>query len=138
MAVTVEQAPSIVLDEHYRIVEVDPSAEGGFGPLAGQILWECFPGSECLFRPYYERARRTGEPEEFVQFYGGYVTRVRAEPRGDLLRVLWQELHVIDAQTLDTLERSLTRTIELLGDEEADALAESARKSLTVIRGGRA
>ena len=135
MAVTVQQAPFVVLDESYTIVEVGPSAEGGFGPLAGQNVWECFPGSESLFRPYYDKARRTGEPEDFVQFYSGYVTRVRAEPRGELLKVEWKELHTIDALTVDTLAASLARTIELIDDEQADTLRRDTRASLRLIEG---
>jgi hypothetical protein len=136
VAVTVTKEPFVVLDEEYRIVEVGPAAEGGFGPLAGENLWECFPGSESLFRPYYDRARRTGAPEEFVQFYNGYVARVRAEPQGDLLAVFWQELHVVDAQTLDTLDASLTRTIELVDDQQAEVLKQATRASLRLIKGG--
>lgn len=136
MAVTVMQEPSVVLDEDYTIVEVGPSAEGGFGPLAGRNLWECFPGSESLFRPYYDKARRTGEAEEFVQFYNGFVARIRAEPRGSLLALFWEQLHVIDALTLDTLETSIARTIELVDGEHADALQQETRGSLRLIRGG--
>ena len=135
MAVTVLQAPFVVLDEEYTIVEVGPSAEGGFGPLAGQNLWACFPGSESLFRPYYDRARRTGEPEQFVQFYRGNVTRVRAELEGDRLKVSWKELHTIDALTLSTLADSLARTIELVDDEQADVLRQQVRASLRLVKG---
>jgi hypothetical protein len=138
VAVTVTQAPSVVLDEEYRIVEVGPSAEGGFGPLAGQVLWECFPGSEPLFRPYYERARRSGEVEEFVQFYDGHVVRVRAEPEphGDRLAVSWRDLHVLDALTLEQLQTSIARTIELIDDESSASLREQTRRSLRLIQGG--
>ena len=81
MAVTVEhQTPFVVLDEGDRIVGVGPRAEGQFGPLVGSRLWECFPGAEPLFKPYYDAARRSGEPLEFVQFYDGNVARVRAAP----------------------------------------------------------
>ncbi|HUG65525.1 MAG TPA: hypothetical protein VMK83_09935 [Gaiellaceae bacterium] len=136
MAVTVQQSPSVVLDADYRIVEVGPSAEGGFGPLAGKNLWECFPGSESLFRPYYDKARRTGAVEEFVQFYNGYVTRVRAEPRGDDLAVWWDKLHVIDGLTLTSLEDSIARTIAVIDDEHSSALRLQARGSLRLIAGG--
>lgn len=137
MAVTVQQSPSVVLDTEYRIVEVAQSAEGGFGPLAGQNLWECFPGSESLFRPYYDKAWRTGQPEEFVQYYNGYVVRVRAERRGDRLAVSWERVHTLDPLTLDTLERSLARTIELVDGEQAEALRTATRASLRLIAGGR-
>ncbi len=136
MAVTVALEPAIVLDEEYRIVEVGESAAGGFGPLAGQNLWECFPGSERLFRPYYDRARRSGQPEEFVQYYNGHVARIRAVPRGDRLAVWWDEVHVIDALTVDELLRSIARTIELLEDEQAGVRKRDARASLRLISGG--
>lgn len=136
MAVAVHQLPSVVLDADYRIVEVGPTAEGAFGPLAGKNLWACFPGSECLFRPYYDRARRTGEAEEFVQFYNGYVMRVRAEPRGDDLAVSWKALHVIDGLTLTSLQDSIARTIALVDDEQAEVLKQQTRGSLRLIAGG--
>lgn len=136
MAVTVRQVPAIVLDEDYRIVEVGPSAEGGLGPLAGQNLWESFPGSECLFRPYYDRARASGEQVEFVQFYGGHVARVLAVPRGQLLDVSWQELHVIDALTVERLEASIARMIELIDDTQAETFRDVTRGSLRLIEGG--
>ena len=37
MAVAVEQAPYIVLDDDYRIVEVGPAAEAAFGPLLQEL-----------------------------------------------------------------------------------------------------
>jgi len=136
VAVAVEQAPLIVVDEEFRIVDVGPGAEARFGPLLGRILWECFTGSEHLFRPYYERAWRTGRPEEFVQFYNGFVTRVRAARRGDLLALWWHRLHVIDVLTLDDLGASIERTLELLDDEEAEILRQGARASLRLLSGG--
>ena len=136
MAVTVTNEPTIVLDEHYRIVEVGPSAEGGFGPLAGQVLWECFPGSEPLFRPYYDRARESGEPEEFIQFYDGSVLHLRAEPRGERLAVHWVVLHAIDALTVGELEKSIARTIELVDAQQAAVFRRDTRAALRLIAGG--
>lgn len=136
MAVTVQQAPFVVLDEEYRIVEVGPFAAAGLGPLAGQILWECFPGSERLFRPYYEQARGTGKPVEFVQYYNGHVVELHVEPRGVLLDVYWRGLHVIDALTLDRLERSITRMIELLDGTQVETFGARARGSLRLIVDG--
>jgi hypothetical protein len=136
VAVTVEQETFVVLDPHYRIVEVGPSAEGGFGPLVGRNLWECFPGSEALFRPYYEKARRTREPEEFVQFYDGRVVRIQAVPRGEQLAVSWGVIHVIDALTVEDLQTSIQRTIELVDNEQAEMFRRDTRGSFRLIEGG--
>ena len=61
-----------------RIVEVGPGAENQFRPLLGSVIWDCFPGSEPVFKPYYDAARRSGEPVEFVQFHDGNVARIHA------------------------------------------------------------
>jgi hypothetical protein len=121
VAVTVE-APRVVLDEDYRIVEVGSSAQAAFGPLLGHDLWESFPDSEPLFRPYYEKARRTGEPVEFVQFYRGSVARIRAVPAGCRLALFWQPLARIDPLTLDRLRASVDRALELVSTETSHGL----------------
>src|SRR4026208_325696 len=67
VAVTVGQGtPFVVLDDMDRIVEVGTSAQSQFGPLVGTVIWESFPGSEPLFKPYYDKARQMREPVEFV------------------------------------------------------------------------
>jgi len=136
VAVTVPQAPFIVLDENYVIVGVGPAAEAQFGPLAGRVVWDGFPGSEPLFRPHYERARRTGEPVEFVQFYEGTVAHIRAVPAGDRLELYWERLLNLDTLTLDGLHSSIVEAIDLLDDREADMLKREMRGHLHVIEGG--
>lgn len=111
MAVTVEHVPFVVLDESYRIVEVGALAEAGFGPLRGRCVWDCFPGSESMYRPHYERARRSDEPSELVQFYGGYLTKVEIRPEGRFVRVAWETLAMLDTSTLERLRASLTAAI---------------------------
>ena len=92
MAVTVQgQTPAVVLDDGDRNVEVGPAAESQFGPLVGEVLWDCYPGSEPLFKPYYDTARRTGEPVEFVQFFDGNVSRVHAVPAQDRIELHWED-----------------------------------------------
>lgn len=137
MAVTVQQAPFIVLNENYVIVEVGPAAEAQFGPLVGRAVWDGFPGSEPLFKPHYERARRTGKPVEFVQFYEGVVARIRAVPRGNRLELYWERLLHLDTLTLDGLRSSIAEAVELLDDREADMLRRELRGRLRVIAGGR-
>ncbi len=102
VAVTVEeQAPFVALDTGDTIVGVGPGAESQFGPLVGSLLWDCFPGSEPLFKPYYDEARRTGEPVEFVQFYDGNIARIRAVPRADdRLELYWEHISRLDTLTL--------------------------------------
>ena len=137
MAVTVEQAPFVVLDTGDRIVGVGPHAESQFGPLVGSLMWECFPGSEPLFKPYYDQARRSGETVEFVQFYDGYVARIRATPReGGELELRWEQLARIDTTTLGALADSLAVSLELLDEEARDAHRDALRKTLRLIEGG--
>jgi hypothetical protein len=133
VAVTVMQEPPfVVLDEADRIVGVGPHAESQFGPLVGASLWDCFPGSESLFKPYYDSARRSGEPVEFVQFYDGNVARIRAVPADEgRLELQWEQLARLDTLTLDALSETLEQALELL--DEADG---GTRRVLRVIEGG--
>ena len=138
VAVTVEQTPFIVLDEGDRIVGAGPSAASQFGPLVGSLLWECFPGSEPLFKPYYDAARRSGDEVEFVQFYDGNIARVRAVPRDDgRLDLYWEPLAHLDTLTLASLMKSLEESLELLDGVDAHLRPEERRKTLRVIEGGR-
>ena len=127
--------PFVVLDEDYLIVEVEASAEAGFGPLLGRCVWDCFPGSEPMYRPYYERARRSGQPVELAQYYGGYLTRVRAVPREGRTTVYWQTLCMLDTRSLDSLRSSLTEAMAALDEWEAQLERERVRGSLRVIEG---
>ena len=137
MAVTVQHTPFIVLDEGDRIVGVGPSAQGQFRPLVGARLWECFPGSEQLFKPYYDTARTSGEAVEFVQFYDGNVTRVRAVPCDDgRLELSWELLAHLDTLTLGSLIETLEESLELLDAAGTSGVGE-VRRTLRVIRGGR-
>jgi hypothetical protein len=137
VAVTVEQSPFVVIDREDRIVGVGPRAESQFGPLLGSVMWECFPGAEQLFKPYYDQARRSGETVEFVQFYDGYIVRVRAAPRaGDELELSWEQLARIDMLTLDALAETLAASLQVLDDEQRDAHRDQLRKTLTLIEGG--
>jgi hypothetical protein len=139
VAVTVQrQTPAVVLDEGDRIVGVGPAAESQFGPLVGEVLWDCFPGSEPLFKPYYEAARRTSEPVEFVQFYDGNVSRVRAVPTPtDRLELHWALLMRLDSTTLDSFRTTLREALELLEAEGPGGQRDEVRRALRVIEGGR-
>jgi hypothetical protein len=137
VAVTVKHAPFVTLDPADRIVEVGPHAESQFGPLVGSVMWDSFPGSRPLFKPYYDLARASANPVEFVQFYDGNVARVRATPREDgCLELAWEPLVRLDATTLGDLADSLRTSLELLDDEERSAGREELRKALRVIEGG--
>jgi hypothetical protein len=139
VAVTVRQEPPfVVLDEGDRIVGVGSHAESQFGPLLGASMWDCFPGSEPLFKPYYDSARRSGEPVEFVQFYDGNVARVRAVPTGEgRLELEWEQLARLDTLTLDSLSETLDDALELLGGETTGRRRQTlGRAALHVIEGG--
>lgn len=136
VAVAVEGIPHMVLDRQYRVEKVGPAAEAGFGLLKGRNLWEAFPDSKPLFHPYYETARRTGEPIEFVQFYNGYVARIRAVPKGGRLLLYWEELSRLDTLTLDRFRTSLVSAIEKLEESEVRAGRNRVRDRLQVVDGG--
>jgi hypothetical protein len=139
VAVTVQrQTPAVTLDEEDRIVGVGPAAEGQFGPLVGSVMWECYPGSEPLFKPYYDTARRTGEPVRFVQFYDGNVSRITAVPaEGSRLELSWELLMRLDTTTLESFVTTLRQALELLELESVGVHRDEVRKALRVIEGGR-
>lgn len=139
MAVTVQrQTPAVVLDERDRIVGVGPAAESQFGPLVGEVMWDCYPGSEPLFKPYYDTARSTGEPVELVQFYDGNVARVKAVPIADgRLELYWELLVHLDTTTLDAFRTTLRDALELLEAESTGVERDQARRALRLIEGGR-
>jgi len=140
VAVTVEQETHfVVLDEGDRIVGVGSKAEGQFGPLLGARIWECFPGSEPLFKPYYDEARRSGESLTFVQFYDGNVARIRAVPLAEgLLELHWEHLARLDTLTLGSLADTLEESLDLLGEQSRSGERETLRRAaLRVIEGGR-
>lgn len=138
MAVTVQrQTPSVVLDDEDRIVGVGSAAESQFGPLAGSVVWECFPGAEPLFRPYYDAVRDTGEPVEFVQFYAGRLVRVTARPVDAGLEVAWRLLGNLDTTTFASFRKSFVDVVSLLDAEGCDAERKQARSALRLIEGGR-
>jgi PAS domain-containing protein len=125
----------MVLDAQYRIEAVGPAAQAGFGSLEGRSLWEVFPDSKPLFYPYYEKARRTGEPVEFVQFYNGYLARIRAVPKDDRLLLFWEEMHRLDTLTLDGFRASLVSALEVIEESEARIGRERVRDLLHVVDG---
>jgi len=137
VAVTVEQVPSVILDEDYRIVEVGPAAEATFGPLIGQNVFGCFPDATGLYRPHYENARATGQAVEFAQYYDGYVMLINAEPLEDgRLAVAWEILGMLDTMNLDALRLSLGRILAKLEGYEKRTRMELGRESLRLIEGG--
>jgi hypothetical protein len=135
VAVAVQGVPQMVLDEGDLIVQFGPDAQAPLHEYEGRNLWEAFPDSKPLFHPYYEQARRTGEPVEFVQFYAGYVTRVRAVPAGSQLHVYWDKIDRIDTLTLENLRDSLSRAVSAIEEEEAHLRREQARSRLHVVDG---
>ena len=126
-----------MLDEADRIVEVGPGALSQFGPQVGSVVWDCYPGSEPLFKPYYDSARRTGDEIEFVQFYDGNVARVRAVPRDDRhLELYWERLAHLDTLTIGSLVSSLEQSLEVLEGASTENERTVLRNALRVIEGG--
>lgn len=118
----------MVLDADYRIVEIGPAFEAGYGHLRDQSLWEVEPEARAIFGPHYEKAWRTGEPVEIVEFFMGRVVRVVAVARAGRLQLTWEVLHRLDILTLEGLQASL---------QEAIASVEASEGCLTRTRSGR-
>ena len=135
MAVTVEATPHFVLDDSDRIVGASPAAQAVFAPHFGQIIWDCFRDSKALFQPYYDNARETSQPVEFVQFYQGVVGRIRAVPAGERLEISWEEFLRLDSLTLEGLYSSISDAVALLESHEAE-MYRQIRGTLRVLEGG--
>src|SRR5688500_5428000 len=114
-----------------RIVEVGPGAESQFGPLVGSLIWDCFPGSEPLFKPYYDAARRSWAALEFVQFYDRNVAPIHAVPQTNgRLDLHWELLTHLDTMTLAGLVRTLDESLEVLDEEHVSARRSVLRQNL--------
>jgi hypothetical protein len=133
VAVAVEAAPYVVLDEEFRVVEVSAAAQAGFGPLCGRRLVDCFPGSRPLFLPYLKEAQRTGRVVEFAQYFDGYVAELKVVPDGDTLTLSWERLEILDVLTLDGLRASLHSVLDTLRAREAALHRDVVRRSLRVV-----
>jgi hypothetical protein len=133
VAVAVQGVPQIILDEDDRILQVNPDDSADLRDYEGKNLWESFPHSKPLFQPYYERARQTGEPVEFVQFYNGYVTRIRAVPAGTHLHLYWEKIDRIDTLTLEGLRDSLAHALAVIEEQEAHLRREQSRGRLRLV-----
>jgi len=135
VAVTVEQVPYVVLDESYRVVEMNSAAAPWFAQHLGRVVFDCFPGSQSLFRPYYEEARRTSSAVRFAQFYDAYVTHVTATPNGTQLTVSFETLGILDTWTLDGLRSSLDTALARLDEAEQEFERNRVRRSLKLVGG---
>jgi hypothetical protein len=136
VAVTVQELPTVVLDEGDRIVGVNSAASPWFGAFVGEVVFDCYPDGEQLFRPYFERARRTGRTIEFPQFYDGTVAHVTATPGRTTLTISWEVIDVLDTFTLDGLRASLDRILAGLDGARIALERERVRDSLRVVAGG--
>jgi hypothetical protein len=135
VAVTVLESPSVVLDAEYRIVELNAAARPWAEAHVGKVVFDCYPGSESLFRPHYERARATGETVAFSQFYGGTVFHLIATPHGSDLVVTWTSDEWLDTSTLESLYASLDAAIADLAGRARAVENRRARSSLHLVEG---
>lgn len=137
MAVAVEAAPYVVLDDEYRVVETSWAADAGVGPNRGESLFDYLAGSRPLFLPYLEEARRAGSVVTFAQYFDGYVAEVRIVPGSSTLTVVWEQLCILDVMTMDGLHASLRRALDVLRAREDALHREAVRSRLRVVEGGR-
>jgi hypothetical protein len=136
VAVAVREASVLVLDAEFRIVEVSPALEAGFGLRTGEHALDRLPISRNRFVPYCEHARRTGETVELVEFCAGSVVQIRIVPQGDRLQVSWETLGILDTLTIDGLDASLRTIVETLAGAEDTLRRERLRRSLRLVGGG--
>jgi hypothetical protein len=136
VAVAVGDLPSVVLDEHDLIVEVNAAAEPWFGQYIGQDVFAGYPLAEALFRPHFERARRMCSTVEFAAYYDGTVAYVTATPSRTRLDVTWKPVGVLDTMTLAGLRVSLEAILARLDKAESELARDRVRDSLRVVMGG--
>ena len=136
MAVAVREASVLVLDAEYRIVEVSPALEAGFGLRTGENVLERLPVSRSRFVPYCEHARRAGEAVELVEYCAGSVVQIGVVSDGDRLHVSWRTLGNLDTLTIDGLDASLRTIVETLAGAEDTLRRERLRRSLRLVGGG--
>jgi hypothetical protein len=136
VAVAVDEPSVVVLDHRYQVVEGELAAQASFSLRFGASSSEGVPSPGPLFAPYYERAKRTGESVEFVQFVDGRVVQVTVVPDEGRFVVSWRTLCILDVLTLDGLRTSLEEIVETLGSAEEELRRDAARSSLRVIEGG--
>jgi hypothetical protein len=137
VAVAVEAAPWVVLDDEFRVVETSWPADAGVGPHCGQNLLDFFPGSRPLFLPYLKEAQRTRRIVKFAQYFEGYVAEVRIVPDAGSLTLVWEQLGTLDVMTMDGLRASLRHALDTLRAREDALRREVVRRSLRVVEGGR-
>jgi hypothetical protein len=137
VAVAVEAAPWVLLDDEYRVVETSWPADAGVGPHCGQNLLDFFPGSRPLFLPYLKEAQRTRRIVKFAQYFEGYVAEVRIVPDGGSLTLVWEQLGTLDVMTMDGLRASLRKALDTLRAREDALRREVVRGTLRVVEGGR-
>jgi hypothetical protein len=130
VAVAVDEPSVVVLDDCYQVVEDGLAAQAGFG--MGLTV-----ASGGVFAPYYERAKRTRETVEFVEYLDGRVMRVTVVPQKDRLVVTWQTLCMLDVLTLEGLRSSLDEVVETLARAEQELRRNAVRGSLRLVEGGR-
>ncbi len=99
------------------------------------ICGSSFQTAEPLFGPHYEEAWRTGEPVEFVQFYGGRVRLVHAHAQSGRLEVSWELLAQLDTLTLEGLRSSVAQAISALEESGIASRRKLPRRTLRLVKG---
>jgi len=127
--------PYAVLDEDDRVVEVGPYAPAVFKSRLGERVQDIFPETEALYRPYYERARRTGTVVEFAQYANGHVSLIKIVPAQGRLTVSWDLIGLVDVMTLEGLKSSLAAAVAALANTEAAVRRNRVRDSLSLVAG---
>jgi len=127
--------PFVVLDQEDRVLEVGSHTPAIFETLLGRRVHEGFPGTEALYGPHFERARRTGAVVEFAQYSNGHVTVMKAVPAGRRLIVSWELIGFVDVMTIEGLRSSLAALESALAAPEEAVRRDRVRGSLSVIAG---
>ena len=127
--------PFAVLDDDDRVVEVGPHAPAVFKSRLGERVRDIFPETEAVYRPYYERARRTRAVVEFAQYSNGHVSLIKIVPAQRRLTVSWELIGFVDVMTLEGLKSSLAAAVAALACTEAAVRRSRVRDSLSLVAG---
>lgn len=126
----------VVLDEEDRVVEAGPAGQARVSLDGCASALEELPSARALFAPYFERARRTGEPVGFAEFVDGRVVQVEVVPGGGRLVVTWHTLCILDVLTLTGLRQSLQVMLDTLAAAEETLRRAEVRAGLRLLEGG--
>lgn len=102
-----ERPPSFAVDAADRIVQTR-NEHDGMAAFLGHPLWEYLPHAEPVLKPWFDEARRSGEPVDAAIFYAGGLVDALIVPEGETLMVHVTRRVTLELSSLRTLAASLS------------------------------